>query len=103
NINLECFMPLLMVKDFNSKGFTTSEEFMTNADTPTLAMSGLIRSQINPFTGNPIDSKAKNKPSIVFYAANTNASSGNTFNRGSWFSVKGDPHVLGNWKYIGDH
>ena len=103
DIDLECFMPLLMVKDFNSKGFTVSEQFMTNADTPSLATAGLINNPVNPFTGNPINSKYRNGPQKVFYSNDTHTNSGNTFVRGSWFELNGDPHKLANWKYIGEH
>lgn len=51
--------PLLLVKDFNSKEFTISNEFMTNADTPTLAVDNLIRNPINPFTGRVINNDEK--------------------------------------------
>lgn len=51
--------PLLMVKDFNATGFTTSNEFMTNADVPTLAMSGVVDTPVNPFTDSPVNSSAK--------------------------------------------
>ena len=39
--------PVLLVKDFNSTGFTVSEEFMTNADTPYLAFKGIIDNPVN--------------------------------------------------------
>ena len=53
------YMPLLMVKDFGATGFTTDYTFMTNADTPTLAMKDLIENPVNPATGNPISSDPK--------------------------------------------
>ena len=105
NVDLEFYMPLLMVKDFNAKGFKTSEEFMTNADTPALAMSGLIDNPVNPFTGNKIDTSAKNGPQTVFYSDNINVdiNNGNTFQPGSWYTVNGDPRDPASWKYEGDH
>ena len=54
--------PLLMVKDFDAKGFTTDTRFMTNADTPCLAFSGLIDDPRNPATGNPVTDDAKYLP-----------------------------------------
>jgi len=103
--DMEFFLPLLMVKDFNSREFKTSEDFMTNADTPSLAASGLISSPKNPFTGKPLDTNAKNGTVKVLLtdAWSPNGLKENSFPAGSWFSVKGDPHVPGNWKYIGDH
>ena len=103
--DMEAFMPLLMVKDFNAKGFTTSEDFMTNADTPYLAAAGIIDSPANPFTGKPLYTNEKSKPQNILL---TNAWSPDdlketSFPAGSWFTVKGDPHKAENWKYIGDH
>ena len=50
---------LLMVKDYDAKGFTVSDEFMTNADTPSIACSGLSEDPVNPFTGNAMDGHEK--------------------------------------------
>lgn len=54
------FDALLLVKDFDAKELTIDDTFMTNADTPTLAFSGLIENPVNPFTGNAINSDGKN-------------------------------------------
>lgn len=104
--DMERFMPLLLVKDFNSTGFTVSEEFMTNADVPELATSGLIEDPRNPFTGTPINSKLKNGPQTVFFSmeADTPDNNGNTFLPGSWYVFEGgDPHDPENWTYLGDY
>lgn len=104
--DMEFFMPLMLVKDFNATGFTTSEEFMTNGDTPVLATSGLIDNPINPFTGNPLTSDAKNGPQTVMLSNewNIRKNNGNTFLPGSWFTFTGgDPHNPDNWVYIGDY
>ena len=53
------FFPLLMVKDFNARGFKTDDSFMSNADIPTIALSGLVEEPKNPFTGNPINDSEK--------------------------------------------
>lgn len=55
----ETYFPLLMVKDFDSTGFTVSPDFMTLADIPTLAMDGVIRDPVNPFTGKAVNSDEK--------------------------------------------
>jgi len=48
------FHPLLMVKDFDEEGaFQVSDEFMTNADTPSIATAHL-GNVLNPFTGERI-------------------------------------------------
>ena len=102
--DMEFFMPLLMVKDFDAKGFTVSKEFMTNGDTPVLATSGLIDDPVNPFTRNPITSEAKKGSQTVFLSAmwSTEINGGNTFIPGSWFSFNGgDIHDPDNWTYVG--
>ena len=102
--DLESFMPLLMVKDFNAKGFTVNNDFMTNGDTPTIATSGLIKNPVNPFTGHAIDSHEKEGPQTVFYSRiiDIEVNNGNKFMPGSWFVVNGNPHDPANWKYQGD-
>ena len=104
--DMEYFMPLLMVKDFNATGFTVCEDFMTNGDTPALATSGLIENPENPFTGNPIISDYKNGPQTVYLSPDFAVahSTGNTFLPGSWFTFSGtDPYDPDNWTYIGDY
>ena len=67
DIGVEKSACLLMYKDFNSHGDLNSDNtFMTNADTPTLAVEGLIENPVNPYTGNPINSNAKSEPQNVF-------------------------------------
>ena len=55
----EQFQSLLLVKDFNSRKYAESDEFMTVADVPTLAVKGLIDNPVNPYTGNPITDSGK--------------------------------------------
>ena len=61
------YNPLLLVKDFDDKGFKVSGDFMTHADTVYLATKDLIDNPTNPYTGNAIsdDYKDRNK----FYVA----------------------------------
>ena len=103
--DMESFMPLLMVKDFNAKGFNVNEEFMTNADTATIATKGLINNPVNPFTGNPINSNAKSgfKTTIFTEAVNRYENYGTKFPMAFWYVFDGvDPHISENWKYAGN-
>lgn len=63
------FNPLLFVKDFDSRGeYKTNATFMTNADTPQIALSKLIENPKNPFTGkNIVKETNKNKVEILYY------------------------------------
>mgnify|MGYP001026727981 FL=1 len=100
--DLERFYPLLMVKDFNSDGFTVSEEFMTNADVPTLATSGLISDPINPFTGKLLDSSAKSGPLYVTDSTvwSTDENNGNTFLPANWYKVHDSIWNRENWELV---
>ena len=102
--DMEFYFPLLMVKDFDSKGFTVCKDSMTNADTPTLATNGLINNPRNPFTGNPINSDPKFGIRYIYFTDFISAAdnSGNTFDRGKWYRLDGDPHDPKSWKYIGE-
>ena len=103
-IDAEWFTPLLMVKDFNSRGeFTQSEEFMTNADTPYLATKDVIENPVNPFTGKQISNDAKNGEQKIFYSGDwgVDKNNGNTFKPGQWYSVKDNIWKKTNWKYLG--
>ena len=64
--NLFFFNPLLIVKDFNSRGeFKTSDEFMTNGDVPLLATKDLIKNPVNPFTHKLMTDKDKRKGILI--------------------------------------
>ncbi len=106
-LDLECFLPVLMVKDFDMHGFSESEECMTNADVPNLAVEGLFQNAENPFTGNKLDGHEKDKESewhILYLEENTlRENPGNTFQPGLWYSLKGNPYNLSNWKYLGKY
>ncbi len=94
----------LLVKDFNAKGFSIDETFMTNADVPTLAVKDLIKDPINPFTGKRIDNSYKNEKelklmvTVVWRVKNNN---GNTFVAAPYFTVKENIFNRDNWKYLG--
>jgi hypothetical protein len=101
--DLEAYMPLLMVKDFNSTGFSTSTEFMTNGDVPTLATGNLISDPTNPFTGNPITNTAKQGVQYVISSTraedwHTEINNGKKFFPNNWFSVHDNIWDINNWK-----
>ncbi len=94
----------LMVKDYNAKGFTTDDTFMTNADVPTLAFQGVIDTPVNPFTGKKIDTlyKQLNKLELhmgVNYSVYEN--NGTKFKPDHWFSVHDNVFDMDNWEYLG--
>lgn len=84
--DLEMMTPLLLVKDFGSNEFSISDEFMTNADVPSIATEGLILDPINPYTGNAISSYTKNERKQY------------VFDNARWLSVHTNIYDLSNWE-----
>lgn len=102
-MNVQNVNPLLMVKDFDAHGFTTSDEFMTNADVPTMAVEGLIGGATNPFTGVPITSDEKTAhDQLVTPSQHWETGEGNTFDVSDapWFSVHDDIFDPDNWERL---
>ena len=97
--------PLLLVKDFGAAEFTSSDGFMTQADVPSLAFSGLVSEVKNPFTGNKIDMRPKNaSPQLVTSSHNhyITRQFENTFDTsdGKWFSVHDNIFDEKNWEIV---
>lgn len=104
-LDVEWCNPLFMVKDFNSKNFKTSNEFMTNADVPTLATNDIIENPINPFTGKEINSDEKYlHPQIITSSGHYDITiyNGNTFDTsdGHYYSVHDNIFDENNWELI---
>ncbi len=101
--NAELYFPLLLVKDFDSEGFNTSDEFMTNGDVPTMAVEGLIENPTNPFTGKEINNDAKyaGKQYVTMSLEwMIEVNNGNTFIPSTWYSVEENIWDRENWTYI---
>lgn len=65
-LNMQGYLPILLVKDFNTNGtITTSDEFMTNADVPSIVLKGIVEETVNPYTMHTIDSSLKNDGAYV--------------------------------------
>ena len=98
----EFYYPLLMVKDFNSKGFVTSDAFMTNADVPTLAMEGLFLNPRNPFTGKIVSNAEKTAHDqfiLISEDWQTNKNNGNTYLPSAWVRVRDNIWDRSNWTF----
>lgn len=100
--------PLLLVKDFNcNDAFAEDDTFMTNADTPLLALSDLISDPVNPFTGNALtdDQKdAEEQHILITQDWQVDVNIGNTFLPGDWYAVRNQNiYDKENWEYLGEH
>lgn len=84
--------PLLLFKDFNASGeAVTDSTFMTNADTPVLAIQNLIPNATNPFTNKPISSDKENGVYIttdsIFMPHHSKSDMIFTISDNTWFKV----------------
>ncbi len=97
--------PLLMVKDYNATGFTTSDEFMTQADVPTIAFDGAIENPVNPFTGKPINNAEKTAHDQFIIASDdwdVNVNNGNSFLPSGWYAVTSDIWDKSDWEFYSE-
>lgn len=105
DLDAQRYNPLLMVKDFGSKEYTASDEFMTNADVPVLVFDELVENPVNPFTGNAVTNDAKYEGAQLIntsrhYHIFADHPNKKTFNLsdGQWWSVSGNIFKKKNWK-----
>ncbi|MDD6197430.1 MAG: YidC/Oxa1 family membrane protein insertase [[Clostridium] aminophilum] len=99
----EYYCPLLMVKDFGAKEFTTDRTFMTNADAAVLAVKDVIADPVNPFTGKEITDAEKTAHPQYILASNhydVNVNDGTQFMPDTWISVKDDIWNPENWNVL---
>lgn len=104
-IDAQAYNPLMLVKDFNSKGFKVSDEFMTNADTPSIAVKDIIENPINPFTKQSLNNSAKNDGKVIITTSDNYSIlkyNGNVFDTsdGEWWSVHDNLFDANNWKKV---
>ena len=100
--NVDVFFPLLMVKDFGSAGFTESDEFMTHADVPFLAVNDLIENPVNPFTGKPISNEEKTAHDQMIATSrdlSPEANEGKYVLPSYWATVKDNIWDKENWSF----
>lgn len=102
---LEKFNPVLMVKDFNSHGkLLHDNRFMTHADVPAIAIDGLLKSNINPYTQKEIrklTTEEKNEKAIISMShANSvkaNVNNGYKIYDNEWYKVHDSIFDEKNW------
>lgn len=98
--DMEALNPLLMVKDFDSEVFSASMDFMTNADTPYLAMKDLMEKPANPFTGKEFE-KAEKQGRVqeaLIGGLSDEMEREHTFPGGDWYSCHDNIYVRENWE-----
>lgn len=100
--NIMDVIPVLFYKDFNSSGdYNVSDEFMTHADVPTLAVQNLLDDPVNPFTGKAIDNSEKTAhDQLISFSGDWDVltNNGNTFSESDWYSIHDNVYDLNNWE-----
>ena len=94
---------LLLYKDFDSKGITVSNERMTNADVPALAVKGVLQDPKNPYTGKTIDILQDKGELHITWSANRNGDEGRNryfvdSSDAPWYAVDGSIFAEESWK-----
>lgn len=97
--------PLFMVKDFNAKGeIKISNDFMTNADTPYIAVKDIVKNPINPFTNKELSDGSKEKSEgilvtsdDIFMPHHSKSNYKFTLNPKKWYRVKNNIFEDKNW------
>ena len=104
DLDIQAVNPLLLVKDFGDGEFTVSDEFMTNADTPSLAVKGIYDDAVNPHTGNKIEGEWKKQRQFVTTSHHNHLDGGNDeqfdTSDGKWYTVNDDIFDHSNWKEV---
>ncbi len=97
----DVYVPLLLMKDFNSTELTTDDTFMTNADVPTLAFKDVVENPVNPYTQKPINSSEKTAhPQFIIQSGQWDTSGtaqNTTFPAALWSQVTDDVWNYDNW------
>ncbi len=100
-LDAEWFNPVFMVKDFDQTGFTMSNEFMTNANTPYFAVNGIIDNPVNPFTNAQIIRNTDNEEQLIYNSHQFSVvlNNGTTFKdpNGQWLTVHDNIWDDDNW------
>lgn len=98
------YNPLFLYKDFNARGtLEIDDTFMTNADTPSMAIEGVVDSNKNPYTGKEVNVSEKTLHDQVVTSSrfwDVSENNGNTFDTkdAPWFAVHDNIFDRNNWK-----
>lgn len=98
------FNCVLLVKDFNAKGFNVDNTFMTNADVPTIATKDTIDDPHNPFTGKKIENSDKENESMVLMGEevwDVEENNGYRFLPAMQYTVHDNIFEHDNWSFLG--
>lgn len=97
--------PILFMKDFNSHGkLKINNDFMTNADVPSMAVNGIIDNPVNPFTNKKITTiNPKEKKASGVVITHNWRPGGNglyTFKvpEQDWYTIKENIFDINNWE-----
>lgn len=105
--NLQSYHPLLMVKDFYSEhepsggGLKIDTTFMTNADAVFFALKDIVENPVNPFTGQPLQTRKAGGANITTIGALSSRGHTKykyTINKDQWLRVRDNVFEPANWE-----
>ena len=96
----EALNPILLYKDFNSKGFSVSDDFMVNADTSLLAMDGIVRDEINPYTQNDMKKAGEEAKKNGVIVSDLGMTAQYTIKNSSWYRVIDNIFDHADWEKL---
>jgi len=94
------YNPLILFKDFGATGEVNIDySFMTNADTPYLAMNGLLDNPLSPFTGRALFQPEQKEADKLYVMYSENWSPDDIYQSRIWYSLS-NQNVLdkSNWQ-----
>ncbi len=100
------YHPLLLFKDFGAAGapVTDADSLMTNADTPSLLLKGLVERPVNPFTGKeiPLDTSDLKKDGVVISVCDKHRPDNNgkyqfSIGEDQWWRVRNNIYEAASW------
>ena len=98
------FHPTLLVKDFNATGkLSMNRDFMTNADVPLIALDGIVKKPVNPYSGKVLEPQKEHGIIITSsHAHMPKHNNKNTFaiHDNEWWFVKDNIFDSKNWKHL---
>jgi len=103
------YHPILFYKDFNAKGDIKFDntKFMTNADTPSLLLNGIVENPKNPFTQKeiPLDTTPLKKNGVLItccdqFSPEWNGKYKFNIKQNQWYFVKDNIFDSKNWKQM---
>jgi len=100
DIVITAYTPIFLVKDFNQHGsLSIDDSFMTNADVPIIALEGIVKNPVNPWTGKIIKSDKEDGITLTTSHSYLNTKEFE-IKPNEWLHVHTNIYNLDNWSRV---